>query len=94
MKYGAGGLISQIATAATEMKILMSKTMNVPISAFLASLNNVDIANERAMAVLIQTNSTMMIGPGLRETISSRKATAMSRKIIVATPAERAKSTY
>lgn len=93
MKYGLGGLLSHIAVAATEMTILMSKTKKAPTRAFRASLNIVDIANDRDIAALIQTINRMIIGPGLIETISRRNPAATKRNIAMDTIAERRKST-
>jgi hypothetical protein len=50
--------------AAMEITILISKTRNVPTSAFLAFPNMVDIANDRDIAVLIQTINNIIIGAG------------------------------
>ena len=92
MKYGLGGSLFHIAVAAIEITILMSKTKNVPTRAFLALPNNVDIANDSDIAVLIQTISRIIIGPGLIETISRRNAAATRRNIAIERSAERRKS--
>jgi len=93
MKYGLGGSLFQIAVAAMEITILISRTRNVPTSAFRAFPKIVDIAKEREIAVLTQTISTIIIGPGFMETISRRKAAATSRKMMIDAIAERRKST-
>ena len=92
MKNGLGGSLSQIAAAAMEMTILIRRIMNVPISAFRALSKMLESAKERDIAVLSQTMSRMMIGPGLMDTISKRNATAIRRKMIIDNAAERAKS--
>jgi hypothetical protein len=92
MKYGAGGSLFQIAVAAIEITILMSRTKNVPTRAFRAFPKRVEIAKERDIAVLIQTIKRMIMGPGLMDTISRRKAAATRRKIDIAIVAERRKS--
>ena len=92
MKYGAGGSLFQIAVAAMEITILISRTRNVPTSAFRALPKRVDIAKERDIAVLIQTIRTMIMGPGLMDTISRRKAAATRRKMAIDITAESKKS--
>jgi hypothetical protein len=93
MKYGLGGSLSHIAVAAIEITILISRTKNVPTRAFLAFPNNVDIANDRDIAVLIHTIKRIIIGPGLIETISRRNAAAARRNIAMERNAEIKKST-
>lgn len=92
MKNGFGGSLSHIAAAAIEMTMLISRMMNVPISAFRALSKILERANERDIAVLSQTISRMMIGPGLMDTISKRNAFAIRRKMIIDNADERAKS--
>jgi len=92
MKYGLGGSIFQIAVAEIDMTILMSNRRKVPIRAFLAFPKRVEIAKERDIAVFTQTKSRIIIGPGLIETISKRKAAATRRNMIIDTVAEMKKS--
>ena len=93
MKYALGGSLFQIAVAAIEITILMRSTKNVPTRAFRAFPNKVDIANDKEIAVLTQTKRRIIIGPGLIETISRRKAAAIKRNIVIDKFAEREKST-
>lgn len=74
------------------MTILIRSTRKVPTSAFLAIPNIVLIAKDNEMAVLIHTIKRIIIGPGLILTISSRKAAATSKNIVIDTKAERRKS--
>ena len=92
MKYGAGGSLFQIAVAAIEITILIRRTRNVPTRALRALPKRTDMAKERDMAVLIQTRRTMIMGPGLMDTISRRKAAATRRNIDIEIVAERRKS--
>ena len=93
MKNALGGSLFHIATAAMEMTILIKRTRNVPTRAFRACPKRVDIAKERDIAVLVQTKRTMIMGPGLMDTISRRKAAATRRKIAIDAVADRKKST-
>jgi hypothetical protein len=92
MKYASGGLISQIATAATETKMLMRRTMNVPRRAFRAFEKKVERKKLRDMAVLIHKRSSMIMGPGEMVMISILNARATRRKISVEIRDERKKS--
>ena len=74
------------------MTILIRSIKNVPIRAFLAFPNNVEIANERDIAVFIQTIRRINIGPGLIAMISRRKAAANRRNIDMESIADRRKS--
>ena len=92
MKNALGGLLSQIPAEAMEMTILNNRTMNVPRRAFRALSKRLEIAIERDIAVLIHTTSKIIMGPGLMETISSRKAAATMRNTIIEAAAQMRKS--
>ena len=92
MKYGLGGSLFHIAVAAIEITMLIKRIKNVPTKEFLALPKRLEIANDKEIAVLIQTISKMIIGPGLIETISRRNAAATKRKIIIEINADSRKS--
>jgi len=71
------------------MTILIRRTKNDPTSAFRAFPDNVEIAKDKEIAVLIHTKRRMIISPGLIETISRRKMAVMMSKIMIERLAER-----